>query len=267
MSKRGRNDPCWCGSGKKFKRCHQNRAASLKEFKKTVHGWNKAVFHRGDCLHPLAEKGACSGTVIASHTLQRRRVLEAIAENGHVGHLDLEEDWSPQTPIRPHPVSVVKVGLSRASTFPGFCAAHDATTFSAIEQGTWEPEAYPLFLLSYRSICRELFHKQKRLEWLQLMKRWVEGSELLDPEEVGSFLDPQLHWTRIGLKQLKRTKTQYDRALIHDGTDEFQFYAIRTQPVPTVVVTGASLVEADFSGCLIQNVGSSRNRVGDFRAF
>ena len=21
-SKLGRNDPCWCGSGKKFKRCH-----------------------------------------------------------------------------------------------------------------------------------------------------------------------------------------------------------------------------------------------------
>ncbi len=24
----GRNDPCWCGSGKKFKKCHGARSAS-----------------------------------------------------------------------------------------------------------------------------------------------------------------------------------------------------------------------------------------------
>ena len=24
----GRNDPCWCGSGKKYKKCHLNQDAS-----------------------------------------------------------------------------------------------------------------------------------------------------------------------------------------------------------------------------------------------
>ncbi len=26
MKKLGRNEPCWCGSGKKYKKCHLNKS-------------------------------------------------------------------------------------------------------------------------------------------------------------------------------------------------------------------------------------------------
>lgn len=33
MNKIGRNDPCWCGSGMKYKRCHSNFDSKLEEFR------------------------------------------------------------------------------------------------------------------------------------------------------------------------------------------------------------------------------------------
>ena len=33
MSKLGRNDPCWCGSGKKYKQCHLRFDDKIEDFK------------------------------------------------------------------------------------------------------------------------------------------------------------------------------------------------------------------------------------------
>ena len=32
MEKPGRNDPCWCGSGKKYKKCHIDFDEKIEEF-------------------------------------------------------------------------------------------------------------------------------------------------------------------------------------------------------------------------------------------
>ena len=37
MEKPGRNDPCWCGSGKKYKKCHIDFDEKIEEFKVAGH--------------------------------------------------------------------------------------------------------------------------------------------------------------------------------------------------------------------------------------
>ena len=37
MEKRGRNDPCWCGSGKKYKKCHIDFDEKIEEFEGAGH--------------------------------------------------------------------------------------------------------------------------------------------------------------------------------------------------------------------------------------
>ena len=32
MEKLGRNEPCWCGSGKKYKKCHEEFDNKIEEF-------------------------------------------------------------------------------------------------------------------------------------------------------------------------------------------------------------------------------------------
>ena len=58
----GRNDPCWCGSGKKFKKCHLNRADQPKIPISEVLSESKKAFSSKYCLHP--DKSCCSGNII-----------------------------------------------------------------------------------------------------------------------------------------------------------------------------------------------------------
>ena len=37
MEKPGRNDPCWCGSGKKYKKCHIDFDEKIEEFEGAGH--------------------------------------------------------------------------------------------------------------------------------------------------------------------------------------------------------------------------------------
>ncbi|WP_217908963.1 SEC-C metal-binding domain-containing protein [Vreelandella maris] len=47
-NKIGRNDPCWCGSGKKYKRCHKDR-----EDEEPVKAWEAAKLMREKCKRAI----------------------------------------------------------------------------------------------------------------------------------------------------------------------------------------------------------------------
>jgi SEC-C motif len=66
--KLGRNDPCWCGSGKKYKKCHIDR-----KDQEAVRSWEVDAHFRkrrdkGECLHIGATAGSiCGQPAIGSH--------------------------------------------------------------------------------------------------------------------------------------------------------------------------------------------------------
>ncbi len=88
----GRNDPCWCGSGKKYKKCHLNRdklpAPNIFEVVKS----QRKFLNKKYCLHPNANVNTCSGGIIKAHTIQRSGGLDKIAKNGHVYGLGFHFD-------------------------------------------------------------------------------------------------------------------------------------------------------------------------------
>jgi hypothetical protein len=80
----GRNDPCWCRSGRKWKHCHRDRD---KQHRPNINELLNAIGQeqaRGYCVHPDAGKGTCSGGPTDAHTIQKEGGLRAIAEQGHV---------------------------------------------------------------------------------------------------------------------------------------------------------------------------------------
>jgi uncharacterized protein YecA (UPF0149 family) len=91
MQKIGPNDPCWCGSREKYKKCHRNRqsesplpfgALAQRTFKESK------LEH---CLHPSAALGVCD-KIVSAHTIQRSRVLDRIVDSkNHVCSLLFEE--------------------------------------------------------------------------------------------------------------------------------------------------------------------------------
>lgn len=115
--------PCWCGSDRKYKWCHQRRheAAKINVFE--IERRITAALQGGECSHPDPVADPCKGPVIKSHTIQRRGGLSQIAEDSHVltvkpamkGLMESEgESW-------PRPV-----GINKASVF--FRASARSTT-------------------------------------------------------------------------------------------------------------------------------------------
>ena len=121
----GRNEPCWCGSGKKFKRCHLDRDRDPPVHPAALGNELSRFFKAKECLHPLASVEQCS-KIIKAHTIQRAGALAAIIDNS--GHC-----------LSFHPPSVTertepgRIGWRDASTFSGFCARHDGPTFAPLE--------------------------------------------------------------------------------------------------------------------------------------
>src|SRR4051794_32205609 len=77
------NEPCWCGSGKKFKKCHRDR-----QTEQPVQLWDAELQYQneksGTCLYVDAVPGnECGKPAIGSHTVPRS-MLSLIAPDGHV---------------------------------------------------------------------------------------------------------------------------------------------------------------------------------------
>ena len=75
MQKIGRNDPCWCGSGKKYKDCHLALDEKINSYK--LKGWKippKKIIKRPDQIDGIRESG-----------LVNIAVLDYVAENIHAG--------------------------------------------------------------------------------------------------------------------------------------------------------------------------------------
>src|SRR5690554_5355147 len=82
----GRNDPCPCGSGKKYKKCclgkdddifYSNPLYLLETYKK-----ERKESRIRQCLHPKSDE--CSEKIIVAHSIQNNRIIKPLASNGLV---------------------------------------------------------------------------------------------------------------------------------------------------------------------------------------
>src|SRR6266480_5961506 len=81
----GRNDPCWCHSGKKYKKCHLERDKQPRKQPWQVASDIRQQFLGSKyCTHALASAATCEGRIVRAHSIPRSAGLTAIAENGHV---------------------------------------------------------------------------------------------------------------------------------------------------------------------------------------
>src|ERR1017187_4044573 len=77
----GRNDKCWCGSNRKYKKCHFLRANEERLPPGAIEQAARSTWLEKTCLHPEAGGDRC-GKIISAHTIQRSRVLSRITIAG-----------------------------------------------------------------------------------------------------------------------------------------------------------------------------------------
>lgn len=245
----GRNDPCWCGSGRKFKYCHRDREEAVSPTPQNVIDQIKRSYERKICLHYDASNIAC-GSVIHAHTIQRSE-LSKLARSGKV--YGIRHDYGAFL-ASSGKVSVTLMGINRASTINGFCEAHDSSTFTLLETAPFMASSQQCLLLAYRAICRELYAKEGQLMMLPFTRSLDAGKPL---EFQVSFQRDMREYQRgveLGLNDLRHFKTQYDEAVRRMDGSQIWFYVVWLKDAPTIACSGALLPEYDFAGRELQRL-------------
>jgi SEC-C motif len=248
-----RNNPCWCGSGKKFKKCHLGREADAPPSVGEILGEAKKIHDRKDCVHPGKVTGTCRGPIIKAHSVQRA-LLEKIARKDHVIH------WNHHlASIIKNKGSIVadKIGIKDASTFTGFCAFHDDSTFATIEKSAIVPSNDHALLIAYRALCREVFAKSNQLAMSEYQKTLDRGMQFKDQILLQYFSSDYQDGVELGLRDLLHHKRLYDAAIVADDATNVRSYWFELDRQPEYACTGGIFPEVDFQGKMLQDLSDT----------
>ncbi|MFT4014931.1 MAG: hypothetical protein QM682_16390 [Paracoccus sp. (in: a-proteobacteria)] len=116
----------------------------------------------GRCMYTPPGGQSCSGKAIDSHSVQGKGPLSSIAENGHVYAIQNGVvDGLPEGRV----VDFKRIGVRKASVFPGFCKRHDSELFKLAEQESFDFDEKIVCMLLYRTICREIVAARANLKY------------------------------------------------------------------------------------------------------
>jgi hypothetical protein len=246
-NKVGRNDPCWCGSGIKYKKCHLAREGEPELPIPALANRLQRFFKAKQCLHPLASRDTC-GKVVAAYTIQRKGPLEDILDDS--GHC---LTFFP--PIESESEEPHRRGWKEASSFAGFCERHDGPTFAPLETVPFIASPEQCFLLAYRAECHELYQKLAADKSHEPMRQFLDRGK---SPEIQRAIQQMQSWqgagVRKGLAESQRNKARMDAELRARDYGVWSRLFIRFEGPVSVVSTGAPSPNRSLSGTVLQTL-------------
>jgi hypothetical protein len=249
--KLGRNDPCWCQSGKKYKKCHLDRESdSPRPYYEFAKNFNS--LRKGDrrCLYPVVS-GSCTAPTIEAHSISRNAALLKIAKNGHVYQIVPD---SFQIAKERGKIKHSLVGIGRATTFTGFCSPHDFCLFKEIDNEVLIPTAKQVFLLHYRALCKELYAKRPMLVAHDALKDVDRGKSIEIQASLQDLLRRSGDAMSRSIEELEDDKDICDRSLLSEDFSQLRGCIIEFSGVPTMACSGLTQPVYDFSADHLQNL-------------
>jgi len=246
-----RNQPCWCGSGKKRKLCHPNSDNDVPTTPWEYEGRLIAEFGRKVCVAPKG-RSECGGQIVKAHTVSRRGSLERIARQGHVYTFvpSLQNLNAHGGALHP-----VLRGIGAASTFTGFCAKHDNELFAPLEKVGFTATAEQCLLVGYRSLAREYFTKSSQLRMKEVYRHDLEALKRSEPA-MASLLSAHYSGVEIGLRDVLEHKRRFEAVLTSHAFDSVRAYVVEFNGIQPILASGSLYPEFDFDGNEIVPPGS-----------
>ncbi|MEY0875203.1 YecA family protein [Providencia manganoxydans] len=249
--KLGRNDKCWCDSGKKYKKCHLDRDKMPEISRGDVHGHTNKIKNVKYCSVPDSLKNGCNKHMIKAHTISKSSSLKSIAINSHVmGTKHHYDAISKNSGI----LKLESIGINSASTFTGFCAVHDRDLFSPIENEIFIPTKKNCFLLSYRPVCREVYAKRNSNETANFLRNFDKGKNYIEQRALQTALSVYQEGIENSIKDLKILKDKMDAILSTDSFDNMDHFVIELNEIPQINASGSILPTFDFDGNRLQTL-------------
>ncbi len=248
----GRNDACWCGSGKKFKRCHLQQEDDSRRLLWKNNESLRRNFSIEVCLHPGAGSSNCRGGIIRAHTIRRSADLTKIAREGHVYGVISDLATLQKNGGMPLPKLI---GIGQASTFTGFCAEHDRATFAPLEVEEFKCTREQAHRLLYRTVVRELYAKQALKRSIPLLR--PPGSPDGRIDHVGrDFLGGFDIGVDLAIRELHELKSQLDEDLVNGDYSQLRALIVHLVNLPDVLCAGFTQPDYDFQGVRLQDLGA-----------
>lgn len=259
--KTGRNDPCWCGSKIKYKKCHLDRDQQApigkEKIQKTLNSFNQQKC----CSVPHDLRDKCTNKIIKAHSVSKSSSLKEISVNGHVlttfkvtHNLGKTREWKPKL-----------IGINKASTFNGFCSYHDKKLFSPIEDLPFESNnAQQCFLIAYRAVARELYAKRSASNVFGLLKEMDKGKSVTQQIEHQAESNYYNNNNDLTTSDLVYIKERFDSMLLQDDNTDL-VHVVFELDRPSSIMTSAILgSEIDFEGGILQKPSDDPNEIPDY---
>lgn len=250
-NKLGRNDRCWCGSGKKYKKCHLNREAQEPVTRWDASQKMRKAFRVKACSAPEAWHGRCNQLISRAHTVPKSGSLRRIARKGHVyafvPSVENLEKFRGYVPAQ-------LIGLNVASTFTGFCSHHDHTIFRPVEDVNFLGSQEQCFLLAYRALAREAYTKRAAASLVDFLRDSDKGRSTADQQWIQAINVPYGLGLEAGVRDSEYFKSTYDHILVEDDFISVRAYVIEFDRPPNVMCSGGVFPEKDFTGRELQDI-------------
>ena len=245
-SKLGRNDPCHCGSGVKYKKCCLDKTASTN-----LNAWEfDSAFTKakldGKCL--FVEPStllACGKPCIKSHTISKK-FLKRISKDGNFYNFintvqDLKKSGGE--------LKEKLVGINKASTLSLFCDTHDSKIFAPIEQRELIPNSEQCFLLTYRTICMEYTKKIASVKHFENLLSQI-------PPTIQNWAQYHIMGSQVAIRDILEDKEKLELIYKEKNFNTLKSYVINIDKIPGFSCVGAHFPQYDFSGNHLQNLGN-----------
>lgn len=212
----------------------------------------KSEFSTKTCSVPKEWQADCSGTIIKAHTVPRSESLKQIAREGHVYSFvmsmkNLEQNSGKLLPTLN--------GISKASTFTGFCSKHDNSIFVPLEDEKFRGTSEQCFLLSYRAFSRECFTKAAQARTLVTQLRSMDrGKSPATQRMIQEF--SQLHMAGVssGVRDNEARKEVFEKLLTSRDCSSLRALIFECGEAPPVMCSGGFSPEWDFEGNKLEDL-------------
>lgn len=241
-----RNELCWCGSKRKFKKCHLfNDDGPYPKDMLDVGKAREYFYNSKECL--ALDQNRCTNKIIKAHTISKSANLKPIAEDGKVLTFKravkqtYEEHWIPELVV-----------TKNASTLLCFCSYHDKEIFENIDCTAFEINKKTAFLLSYRSIIKEYFEKSRSVKLFKLSETYMRTQN--EFRYISSLAAEE-----AALACLEHAKKSYESILKTRRFNDYNFYVVELPVSTKIVCSAAALIDVGVDGQIIQNLSDLKS--------
>jgi hypothetical protein len=156
-------------------------------------------------------------------------------------------------------IKIQSVGWRDASTFTGFCAKHDASTFGPIEKVRFTGSKQQCFLLGYRALCHEIFQKTGALKASPQIRRIIDrGLPPWRQREVQEIQATIAAGQAMGLADSRELKVAMDAQLLAETYEGLSSAIVEFDGDLCISCTGAMTPDYDLDGNRLQTLHDDR---------